>query len=83
MNDSTRVLIAGGGVGGVTLASSHSVGGVILGLALLAIGCAMLFAPFHVVALATLVQWIGLLCITGGLLTGVATVVGGHPVDAP
>jgi len=65
--------------GGVALVSSHSVGSAILGVALLGVGCMMLFAPFHVVALVSLVQWIGLLCVAGSLLAGVSTVVGHHP----
>ncbi len=65
--------------GGVTLWVSRSFGAAMLGLALLVVGCMMLFAPFHVVPLASLMQWIGLICLFGGLLTGISTVVGRRP----
>jgi hypothetical protein len=66
-------------IGGITLWVSRSFGAAMLGLALLIVGCMMLFAPFHVVPLVGLMQWIGLICLFGGLSTGVSAVVGRRP----
>jgi uncharacterized membrane protein HdeD (DUF308 family) len=60
----------------VTLSSSHSIGTVLLGLALLAIGFLLVFEAFHLVALVGLVQWMGLFAIGAALVNGVSAVVG-------
>lgn len=62
------------GVG--TLATSGSIGGVVLGLALLAIGAIVFAQPFEVLPIGQLVQWIGLGAIASGLLAGLITVSG-------
>jgi uncharacterized membrane protein HdeD (DUF308 family) len=65
-------------LGGVTLFSGHSFGTALLGLALLAVGVLMLIGAFHVLALVSLVQWIGLLFVAASLASGISAVVGGH-----
>jgi hypothetical protein len=57
-------------------ASSGSTGGVVLGLVLLGIGATVFAQPFEVLAMAQLVQWIGLCAIGSGLLAGLITVSG-------
>ncbi|HZQ97177.1 MAG TPA: DUF308 domain-containing protein [Chloroflexota bacterium] len=59
-------------IGVTMLVSGHSVGTAILGLLLLLIGVLMLFNPLHLVALAALVQWIGLLTVVGGICTALS-----------
>jgi uncharacterized membrane protein HdeD (DUF308 family) len=67
-------------VGGTEIIHSHSMGGAVLGVALVAIGLLMLVEPFHVMPLLTLIQWLGVICFVGGVLSGISAAVGRHPV---
>jgi uncharacterized membrane protein HdeD (DUF308 family) len=67
-------------VGCVTLFSGRSLGSVLLGLALLAVGLLLLFGAFNAVTLVGLVQWLGLLSIAGALVSGASSVATGPAV---